>query len=586
MRFFEVFEKSRSRASGTDRQRQPEKRYERIYIKLLRVITLCTIIPCIIICLFTNAYVRDVVVNKHMLSYLDSIYENIQESINGYINQISAYSMYIFADKKIYSFYTDRTLSYEQKKCAIQDYLNTYWSNNELVANVDIFVDEDRVIRKKDERIEAVSRTFTSKLSRNKVLISDDIVRSETGEEYLVFGREVFNLDNGKKLFDLLLYIPESRLSEALSEFNKDNNLIFVTSNDKVILHTDKSKLGHYVLSPVEGLNPNATYQTTGDYFYGNKDLKIQIATEDSWKIESRMDNGWMYEALNRFNMEITVLLIVSILFSLILSLIIPNSMLKSIITLKKRMNGFVTNGGLKKQGTEITLPEIKELEDSFNKMSVQINDLIEKNNKEKEIQRRTELKALQAQINPHFIYNALDAIAWYAKIEKQSYIAEMICQLATFFRISLHRGDSIITLREEIAHLESYAAIEKLRYPDLFSISYKIQENLMDIKVLKIILQPVVENSIKHGFEDMSEGGEINITAYQNSGDLIIEIEDNGKGTDVNPLVTGSKKGYGIYNIDERIKLTYGEGYGVQFKSVIGKGTIVKLKMKVDADI
>lgn len=95
---------------------------------------------------------------------------------------------------------------------------------------------------------------------------------------------------------------------------------------------------------------------------------------------------------------------------------------------------------------------------------------LSKKNNKEKEIQRRTELKALQAQINPHFIYNALDAIAWYAKIEKQSYIAEMIYQLATFFRISLHRGDSIITLREEIAHLESYAAIEKLRYPDLLS--------------------------------------------------------------------------------------------------------------------
>lgn len=587
MRFFEVFEKTKPNTSDDIKSRSEKSpHYNRIYVKLLGVITLCTIIPCIIICLFTNSYVKNVIVNKHMISYLDGIYDNIQESVNGYINQISAYSNYIFSDKKIYSIYTDRGLTYEQKENAVREYLNTYWGNSDLIANVDILTDEGNFIRKTDEDIEPVSREFISKLSRTNILISDNIVRSQDGRQYLVFGREVFNLDNNKKMFDLLLYVPEEKICEALTEFNNDNNLIFITSGDKVMVHTDKSKLGHYVLQEFETRGNGGTYRMTGDCFYDSKSLNIKIATEDSWKIASRIDNGWVYEALSRFNKEITVLLVVSVLLSLLLSLIIPRSMLKSITTLKKRMSEFVTKGGLKKQNGEITLIEIKELEDSFNKMSVQINDLIEKNNKEKEIQRKIELKALQAQINPHFIYNALDAIAWYAKIEKQSYIAEMIYQLATFFRISLHRGDSIITLREEIAHLESYVAIEKLRYPDLFSISYKIQENLMDIKVLKIILQPIVENSIKHGFEDMTEGGKINITTYQNGDDLIIEIEDNGKGTSVNPLLAGSKKGYGIHNIDERIKLEYGSNYGVQFKSCEGEGTVVKLRMKLITDI
>ena len=210
-------------------------------------------------------------------------------------------------------------------------------------------------------------------------------------------------------------------------------------------------------------------------------------------------------------------------------------------------------------------------------------NELIERNNIEKEKQRRAELAALQAQINPHFIYNALDAIAWYAKIEKQSYLADMVYELATFFRISLHKGENIIKVSEEISHVESYIAIEQMRFPGVFEVEYKIQEDLLDEKMIKIILQPIVENSIKHGFDNMDSGGKINITGYKNeNGDIIFEIEDNGHGMDFNPLyVEKSKRGYGIRNVNERIRLEYGEEYGLSYNSIPGEGTIVKVKLK-----
>ena len=207
---------------------------------------------------------------------------------------------------------------------------------------------------------------------------------------------------------------------------------------------------------------------------------------------------------------------------------------------------------------------------------------MIQKNNEEKEKQRIAELKALQAQINPHFMYNALDAIIWHAKLKNQEYLADMVYELATFFKISLHKGENFIYVWEEIKHVESYVKIEQMRFPNLFEIHYRIQEDILQTKILKIILQPLVENAIKHGFEYIESGGVITIVGYSDGDDLVFEIEDNGAGMKFDPLsVAYTSNGYGIKNVHERLVLEYGQGYGLTFYSEEGKGTRVVVRLK-----
>ena len=174
-------------------------------------------------------------------------------------------------------------------------------------------------------------------------------------------------------------------------------------------------------------------------------------------------------------------------------------------------------------------------------------------------------IKALQAQINPHFLYNTLDSIIW--MIENQNYTdaIKMVTALARLFRISLSKGENIIPLRDEIEHVRNYLTIQSMRYKNKFEYSIDYDEEILDLYSMKLIIQPIVENAIKHGMEFMDGDGEINIKAYVEKDDLIIDVSDNGLGMTedcVEKILSGEKKskgngsGIGLKNVNERIKI------------------------------
>lgn len=550
-----------------------------IYVRLLVLILIFSALPCVLIELWANYYIKNVVLNHYMEEYLDGVYESIQNGLNHYIDQLAAYSVYVFSDGAIYGISDSRELSNEEKEQKIRDYLNGYWNNCELAENIDIVTDDGFTIRKKPERITGVPKEFSDSLKHTNIRLFDEVVENDKGEKYLVFGRNVFNMTKNRMMFKLYIYVPEEKIYGALAEVNNNGNLFFLAANDKVISHPDKSNIGKYMMLPEETKHTSADREL----FYDYSPLRLKAVTDAAWFVESRMSYSWLYKTTENLQRETMIIVFFAVCLSLLFAIIIPISLLRSVSDLKKRMRVFVSNSLHDRKLQGFSYREIAELEQSFSGMAEEINELIERNNIEKEKQRRAELSALQAQINPHFIYNALDAIAWYAKIEKQSYLADMVYELATFFRISLHKGENIIKVSEEISHVESYIAIEQMRFPGVFEVEYKIQEDLLDEKMIKIILQPIVENSIKHGFDNMDSGGKINITGYKNeNGDIIFEIEDNGHGMDFNPLyVEKSKRGYGIRNVNERIRLEYGEEYGLSYNSIPGEGTIVKVKLK-----
>lgn len=228
---------------------------------------------------------------------------------------------------------------------------------------------------------------------------------------------------------------------------------------------------------------------------------------------------------------------------------------------------------------------EIAALSDSFGHMVVQVQGLMEQVKQEEVTLRKTELNALQAQINPHFLYNTLDSIAWMCEEERTSEAVVMVNALARLFRISISKGHELITLEKECEHAKSYLKIQKFRYKNQFSYAFDVEEGCLQYLCNKITLQPMIENAIYHGL-DMSDEGKIEIGVHKEGGDIVLSVIDNGVGMtkeqcrEILYRESSDKTGIGIKNVNDRIKIYFGERYGVTITSELDQGTCVEIRM------
>ncbi|MCG8454517.1 MAG: sensor histidine kinase [Spirochaetales bacterium] len=220
---------------------------------------------------------------------------------------------------------------------------------------------------------------------------------------------------------------------------------------------------------------------------------------------------------------------------------------------------------------------EIRELAREYDLMVGRIGELMEANTREIELKRKSDLKALQAQINPHFLYNTLDSIIWMGEMQKSDEVVKMTSALSRLFRISISKGNEIIPLRSELEHVRSYLTIQEMRYKNKFRYLIDIPEDLQDVPVLKITLQPLVENAIYHGIRSVDYTGLIEIAGKREGNDVLLTVTDNGQGMDravlekllqiTAPSESGNKAGTGVRNVHERIRLYFGEGYGLSLE-------------------
>jgi two-component system sensor histidine kinase YesM len=224
----------------------------------------------------------------------------------------------------------------------------------------------------------------------------------------------------------------------------------------------------------------------------------------------------------------------------------------------------------------------------TFNIMIGRIRELLNAKVKEQEILKKAELKALQAQINPHFLYNTLDTIVWMAEANSTDKVIEIVRALSSFFRISLSKGKDWISIREEIEHVRSYLAIQRIRYRDILKYKIEVDDDLMDGTILKLTLQPLVENALYHGIKNKRNGGTIVVRAQRVGNDLVrLEVQDDGVGFTPHKLaqirssleddqgeITLKEGGFGLENVNKRIKLYYGKQYGLYVQSEYLEGT------------
>ena len=382
---------------------------------------------------------------------------------------------------------------------------------------------------------------------------------------FLSISRDIKN-SKGENLGVIVFDIKYETLERYLNSisFGKQIDNIIVDKNNNIIYYKDvKCFADKKCLAKFSEKNKNKD-----TYLY-----ETQIENTN-WNLRSLANTNDLVTLKKNFSHIVIIIFLVSLAFSSIITFIVITKILKPLIKLENHMQNFENN--LREfHLSEKTGYEIQNLVEHFNVMVEKIKYL-----------REYEIKALHSQINPHFLYNTLDTIIWMAEFEDNEKVISITKSLANYFRLSLSNGHEKIPLKDEIMHTKEYLFIQKQRYEDKLSYFFNIEdESLLSIEVPKIIIQPIVENSIYHGIKNLSGNGIITIDVYRENSAINILIKDNGIGFEKAKQFKKSKTGgVGIKNVDKRIKFYYGKNYGVfinKDNKTEGAEVIIKIPFK-----
>ncbi|MDE7021381.1 MAG: sensor histidine kinase [Lachnospiraceae bacterium] len=390
----------------------------------------------------------------------------------------------------------------------------------------------------------------------------------------------------------LLIDIRYSSLQQILENIALGNQgYLYMMGNDGELIYHPKMQLiatGQETENTVMAAGyRDGSYRERYDREW--RDVNVKTVGYTGWKLLSVTPEKGL--SLNNLKMR---LFLVFVFAAFLLVLILTNTFISSRITipiqkLEKSVNA-IEAGEL---DTDVYMGgsyEIRHLGRSIGEMAKRIKTLMEDIVAEHESKRRSEFDTLQSQINPHFLYNTLDIIVWMIENEQKQEAVKVVTALARFFRISLSKGKSIITVKDELEHVRSYLTIQQMRFKNKFVYQIEAGEDVMQLVSLKLMLQPLVENAIYHGMEFMDGDGEICVKAYRKEEELWFDIRDNGLGMTEEKVAgllgennhDSSRRGSGIgvKNVNERIKLYFGDGYGLSIQSEPDEGTVVTIRL------
>ena len=255
-----------------------------------------------------------------------------------------------------------------------------------------------------------------------------------------------------------------------------------------------------------------------------------------------------------------------------------------------KRFAGEIALGRLDARANEPDMEELHSLNSSLNTMAGQLKSLMEENRLEQENLKKSEMRALQVQITPHFLYNSLDAIVWLAEAKRTAEVVAITRALSDFYRISLSDGRDWISVAQEEGHLRGYLTIQQIRYRDILDYEINIAPDVRDEMILKLSIQPLAENALYHGIKNRRGRGKLEINVFGDEEQLCVEVRDNGLGMSegrlqqVRDLLAGRGNetdiGYGLFSVDKRLKLYYGQSRGLDIESSQDKGTTISFRV------
>ncbi len=396
---------------------------------------------------------------------------------------------------------------------------------------------------------------------------------------------------NGSSMQGVLLVdMNYSSIEQLLEKANTDTSgeYVYLMAPDGEIIYHPKQNLIHMGLYE-ENNTEAAGYEdtTVKENFHGEKRLvTVKTISYTGWKLISVVP-------MKSFSMGMTGMrnLVVLLVALTVLAVVILNQMVSARISKPlRRLNDSVKEWEAGNMNPDIYIGgsmEVEHLGKTLRSTVAQIRQLMDDIVVEQEEKRKSELDALQSQINPHFLYNTLDSIVWMITGERYDDAVFMITQLASLFRISLSKGKTVIKIEDEVKHARNYMNIQKIRYKNSFEVDFQIEEDILDGCIVKLVLQPLLENAIYYGMEFMDGEGEIHVRGYRKDKDVYLEVEDNGLGMpeeEAAELLNGKERphkhgsGVGLVNVHSRLKLRFGEAYGLVIHSCPDEGMMVQI--------
>lgn len=388
----------------------------------------------------------------------------------------------------------------------------------------------------------------------------------------------------------LLIDMKYSIIEEALDRINEGTNGIYYylcNSNGELIYHPRKVEIDRGIISEdstqIAGYE-DGTYELNLNGSRAN--YIISSIAYTGWKVVGVVPDKIQTISINKFRYYVIITIIFLIMMLLVVNKIVSGKISRPILNLNDSVKSYEAGG---KNGIYIGgSSEIRDLGYSVQKSYEQIENLMKENIRQQNERRKSEMDALQSQINPHFLYNTLESITWMVEAGKNKEAVFMISELAKLLRISLSKGRTIIKISDELQHSKSYMNIQMVRYKERFKIRFDVDDEINDYCIVKLVIQPILENAIYYGVGDIDiDDGEIVVTGKKINDDIFITVEDNGMGMREevveNILKDNSKtpkhgSGVGVINVHSRIKLMFGDQYGLSVESEADEGTKVTI--------
>ncbi len=398
--------------------------------------------------------------------------------------------------------------------------------------------------------------------------------------------------DVGRSLGVLKINIPQSSILELYRSSMPGESPFYLLDGSRIVLTSEKTGPdggGEPPPLPAGGLGPAGEGQYAAELNGASYLAVYYRMSRPDWHIVELTPLRQIAEPAAVIRRFAFASMLASLAVCLAFILIFASKVLKPLKKIRELMRHVEREnfgGQMEVKGSD----EIALLSHGFNRMSRKLDELINEVHVSRMKQKDAELKALEEQINPHFLYNTLDMIYWMCRMERAFETSLMINSLSQLFRIGLNSGSRFTTVEKEVEHIRHYMAIQQKRHDGGIRFLEEIDPSVLSCKVTKIVLQPIVENAVRHGIEAGGGEGGIRLRIYRQGGDLLYEVADDGAGADEREIRTrlesgesgqGNRKegGLGLPNIRDRIRLNYGPAYGLEFRSIPGKGTVVTVR-------
>lgn len=572
------------------------KKFKSIQSVIFAVLSVLLLGAVIIITVISLSYTRQSVFENSSL-YTQTIIQQMNQNIDSYIDYMENTSYLVSSNEDVQKYLFGDTADPEARDRILSQF-ETILDSRSDILNLGIIAENGRMLVNNGQRLTNQDldihsqEWYTNALEgRESVyLTSSHVQHIISGERpwVITLSRGIRNKEMGtgqEKEGVFFIDLNYNAISELCDQSMVGNQgyAFIVDADGNIVYHPQQQQLYNELQTENIDLvmNAGSDIVTWGDGI-NKKMYSISRSEKTGWTV---VDCVRVEELLRRSNEAQSIYVLVAIglmAVALFFSRFVAKSITLPIQRLCDSMER-VQEGDFSVSDIVVDSEnEIGSLTKSFNVMTQRIHELMAQNIREQEAKRKSELKALQSQINPHFLYNTLDSIIWMAEGKKNEEVVLMTASLARLLRQSISNEDELVSIGQEIEYARGYLTIQKMRYKDKLEFWIEVEPSILNIRLIKLVLQPVIENAIYHGLKYKESRGLLLVKGFMKNGNAVLQVIDDGVGMDQETLdhiyerhkVDYHSNGVGIYNVQKRLQLYYGNEYGIVYESKPGEGT------------